>query len=359
MISQFSSLIEFIVAVYVTMSLDYTICNQFWTPDYLKDIKRALEGVSSINKDFCESIISTIADISERIKNNSRKKGGFMLGFCIMLLIYIGFENEHVSKVCGRSLSLICILVLVITTCFQKYIFKKWKHVVFLLIFLCSSFVILSYNSTKLEALLSCETTITEGSFIISNLPTLLLVLSLLIPILHQLFTNWIYSRVYKEYYKKKLVEEIRLYNDSKQGIELRQKEKVALPYLSAFNDSYFDGEDRNITSLNNVLFNRLLALSRPPIWKLLLSYFKYQFFFLFTHIKESVNKYRNSDVHSHEELPDGANTGNITYELYYTKLLTFQKARKGNVRDSCKKEGIDAKKFIAWIHLNKPKKST
>ena len=94
MISQFSSFIEFLAAIYVSMSLDNDFCKRFWTPDFFKEIDNVFGDFQIENKLVYDKIKGSIKDKSENIQNSSLKRGGFMLGFCVFLLIYIGFEDE-------------------------------------------------------------------------------------------------------------------------------------------------------------------------------------------------------------------------------------------------------------------------
>ena len=97
MIAQLSSFVEFFSAVYVTMSLDNTFCKDFWTPDYNKDIERIFNKYPFKDSLIYKNLLDSTVSIAVRVQNSSRKKGGFMLAFCIFLLIYIGLENPQIA----------------------------------------------------------------------------------------------------------------------------------------------------------------------------------------------------------------------------------------------------------------------
>ena len=360
MIAQLSSFVEFFSAVYVTMSLDNTFCKDFWTPDYNKDIERIFNKYPFKDSLIYKNLLDSTVSIAVRVQNSSRKKGGFMLAFCIFLLIYIGLENPQIadSLYYRLPLSYICGIVFIFIIFFQKFLFRKWKNVFLLIVLLAFAFWMLDscYSlSSDAEIISRADKFSIRGikfEISLANLDQYILIATLIFPILHQLFSNWIYSRIYKKYLETGLAEEYKLYSESKDGIEQHDKSMVAKVYLTAFNDSYFNNGDRNVTSLNNVLYERLLKITSPSIYKLIYSYTLFQFCYLynrlFSHSKESTNGNES------EQLPG---TAEIDYEKQYTNLLQFQRETKKSLREYCKVKGIDAKDFVAWIRLHKKSK--
>lgn len=315
MISQFSSLIEFLAAIYVSMSLDNDFCKSFWTPDFFKEIDNVFDDFQIENKFVYDKIKGSIKVKSENIQNSSLKRGGFMLGFCVFLLIYIGFEDgtKCSDPYYNLPISIICLAVFLITSFLYKYVFKNWRFVVYLLTFIIIGFFFLKYHlpqSTGAIQSLS-ESQVYFLSVLQYSMPYLgigIFIFCALFPILHQVLTNWVYSRAYKEYLTQKINFEIKLYKDSKRGIEEHNRNIVAKVYYDAFNESYFSSNsDRDITVLNDVLYKRLMKITVPSIMLLLL----YHIRFLLSKFKVIVKNKIKDFKSSNQELPSEASTNN------------------------------------------------
>lgn len=315
MISQFSSLIEFLAAIYVSMSLDNDFCKRFWTPNFFKEIDNVFSNFQIENELVYDKIEGSIKDKSENIQNSSLKRGGFMLGFCVFLLIYIGFEDgtKCSDPYYNLPISIICLAVIFITSFLYKYVFKNWRFVVYLLTFIIVGFFFLKYHLPQSIGTLQgySELQINFLSIIQNSMPYLeigMFIFCALFPILHQVLTNWVYSRAYKEYLTQKLNSEIKLYKDSKRGIEEHNRNLVAKVYYDAFNESYFSSNsDRDITALNDVLYKRLMKITVPSIMLLLL----YHLRFLFSKFKVAVKNKIKEFKSSNQELPSEASTNN------------------------------------------------
>lgn len=183
MISDLSSFIEFMAAVYVSMILDTQITRNFWTPN----IQRAITDVVISLKDpqKQELFSEIISRTQEGIKLSSQKKGTYMVISCVFLLIYCGFETSMSDELLIWLIPNIGILL------FGKWFLRKWKYIVFIHIFLASLFMFAAFNI--FPAYLS--------DFVIPSIYLSgVIVIFLLCPILWHLFYNWIYSSVYVGY---------------------------------------------------------------------------------------------------------------------------------------------------------------
>lgn len=174
-----------------------------------------------------------------------------MLGVCVLLLIFIGFEEEN-SQELYEPLVYGCLCSFIILG-LQKIIFKKWKYVVFSMILLIVIYFIsfsclpFGYDSQFYGLVFD---------YLIDHKKILIIIL-VLFPILHQLTINWLYSSVYRGYLKDRIHDEYEKYDNSKKGIEQRRKDLIDKEYLQAWNDEYFNKSVDKYINLTNRLLRR------------------------------------------------------------------------------------------------------
>jgi hypothetical protein len=121
--------------------------------------------------------------------------------------------------------------------------------------------------------------TILTQSPLYDNGVKFILLFTLLSPILYQLFINWINSRVFEGYLRKKFGDEFKKYNRSIEGLLKRDKKLIDEIYKSVTEDFYFnDSRDITLTKANLIFLSRLEKATSPGIPTLLISYVKYYF---------------------------------------------------------------------------------
>ena len=113
MISSFSSLVEFMAAIYITMCVDNELCNKFWTKKLILEIEEEINKYSfSKNQPFYKSLQNQIFSKQNRIILFSRKKGAYMLSISLMFLCLFGFETSLDKETLLYRQSLTVVLVL-------------------------------------------------------------------------------------------------------------------------------------------------------------------------------------------------------------------------------------------------------
>lgn len=358
MIANFSSFIEFLAAIYVTMCLDNQICRNFWTPDYFESMKTILEGYDfEGSSKLFNRLQEEINNIYGRVSNLSQKKGGFMLGFCVCLLIFIGWETD-ISQEAEYYVPFVvsCLYAFAIIIC-QKLLLHKWKFVSLALIGLFAVYwVSYIYADQMLQTMYPLIHFLLEFR-------NVLFIFVLLLPILHQVWVNWIYSSVYKGYLRKQVKLEYEKYKRSKEGIEKRKKGIIDPEYLDAWNDQYFKNEDsdQSITTFNRVLYSRLLRIASPSIWKLcgsLLCHWWKKVYSLFNKNMEvsiegmGVTLSISNDILS--IIPK--ESVKLDFSKEYVEYSQWKKNRRNpSIREFCAEKSINAKDMIAWLRVNKP----
>ena len=93
------------------------------------------------------------------------------------------------------------------------------------------------------------------------------MVIILLLPIIYQLYINWLYSQAYVQHLISTLNDEYEKYLKTSKAINDRDKKLADACYTKVFSDSYFDntGQDVVITNFNQAVLERLIIACRPP----------------------------------------------------------------------------------------------
>ncbi len=358
MIANFSSFIEFLAAIYVTMCLDNQICRNFWTPDYFDSMRTILKGYNfEGSSNLFQKLQDGINDIYGRISNLSQKKGGFMLGFCVWLLILIGLEGNIKDELWGYIPFLFSCFYVFVIVLFSKFILCKWKFVILALLGLLVTFVLSYIYAVQLfQWVSSLNLNLLDYKYFI-------FIIILLLPILHQLWVNWLYSSVYKGYLKKQVELEYEKYKRSKEGIEKRKKEIIDPEYLEAWNDQYFKNEDsdQSLTIFNRVLYYRLLKIASPSIWRLFWSFLCHWRVKIYSLLKKKKGmvKVEDKSVNANDIFSIIPKENfKLDFSKEYSIYRQWKKDRNGknaSVKVFCIEKSINAKDMIAWLRVNKP----
>lgn len=258
MISNFSSFIEFFGALYLTMSVDNQYFKAIWVS---KDNEQI---ISDITKDIDESVkkatITSLNDsaksLNDRIIELNRRKGGFMLAMCILLLVFIGFEPVNANSTFYLPLLLCTIGSFVVWFC-SSYFLTKWKLVVFFVAFNITVYTILHASIAHITLISQCRVT----NFLLGYIDWIC-VLTLSLPILHHLFIHWMYHGVYRGYMKHELHGAIADYTNACEDAKV----------------NYTDDSEATLTKLNEKLQQKFAKIASPSIYRLFYSLIRYYF---------------------------------------------------------------------------------
>ena len=196
MIANLSSYIEFMAAVYVTMSIDNLILRRFWTRDYESMLGALFVKwrVPYISKST-PSENEDIEDLQKSEENLSRRRGLLMLTTCIFLLIFIGFEPVlDTSDLVDVAYTY---FPLTITYCYVLLAFifdhfflsNKWS-----VLFSIIGIPLLFFSVDAIKRVL-CFQAIPNGIISLLSPVEVYTVIVLIMPIIWQLTRNWLYSR--------------------------------------------------------------------------------------------------------------------------------------------------------------------
>lgn len=270
MMSSFSSLIEFVAAIYVTMSLDTLFSKSFWTPDYVKKVEATLSAVG-IPTTLINKLSNVISDTSDKEQRKGSLLGILMLMYSVSLLVCIGFEPAEMSKITiiigyNNAITFSAIMVLL---CFVGLSFCKK----------ISFKTILFFGAVLVGISIVAFILFDEMTIIHQPWREIIVIVALLFPILIQLFRNWLYSTIYLKYMEQKVGICYRKYDEALRfnGNEITS---IDPKYQNAVHTAMRTqtSQDKRIDEFVKILEKDVSQyVSVPSVYSLLLSWAKYQ----------------------------------------------------------------------------------
>lgn len=266
MIGELSSFIELFAAVYLTISLDDLLLKRFWTPDYKNKMEESFKQIKMPELAKKQSLKNT-EGISALEETRSRKRGIILFCFSVSLLILIGLESGLSIK--GKNyesvgIVLAAFLYLCVFT-FDGFCLKTgWRVLIFglsvpVLAILC---LVLLGRKVEMSAYLD------SSSDVWFTYAKIIIILTLVTPVLWQLFRNWIYTRYYLLYVVEQTTMKAEEYDyavnfNTQKGDKMTM---VAKPYMDhvAISISQND-QDRDITPLLSTFLNELANVNYIP----------------------------------------------------------------------------------------------
>lgn len=263
--SSFSSLIELFAALYLTICLDDLLLRRFWTIDYAQKVESKFSSIK-IPPLAKKQVTDEANKLSSEEEKRSRKRGAIMFGMSIILLIIIGFEDtflKYGTPILSTSFSIIAVYFL-IHYIWDGKLLKSWWKVLEIIIIGALLFSICVFGAARSNQI---------SNYINTKLAffdlgaQILLVITLVVPILWQLFRNWLYSSYYLDYIFDLASEKAADYNIAITfDVKKIKMTKVAVDYQDIVSVDVASGnQDRQITQYLEVLQKNLSSISYIP----------------------------------------------------------------------------------------------
>ena len=274
MISNFSSLIELFAAIYLTISLDDLLLRRFWTPDYEDKVKKEFANIKMPEIAKRPTYNST-GEYSTIEDGRSRKRGGLMFGYSMILLIIVGFEDyfKPLGDLGQAGLLILFIGAVLVVYLFDGFFLKSWWGVLRATIWIPVSIGLIVVVLSQLE----CYKPLAQEKYgCLVLIAQILLVIALILPVIWQLIRNWLYTRYYLNYVTDQAREKAADYNaalacDPKKGHKVAD---VASVYHDAIVQAVAAGDgDRIITPFLDILKAELRQIEYVPSLLPLLRY--------------------------------------------------------------------------------------
>lgn len=349
MVADYSSFLEFVGAVYFTMSLSEYLTSRIWSPKDKRKFDRALDGLGmKDDKEFKKAVLAANESKGVDLQAELSKKSLIGLFVIAFLLLFCGYEQEVKGNCATAALSLIqlelsytCVYFIITLFVLQWVMFKKWKYVVFYILSIVGFFAVvkwkgLVYNNSLVE------------EWLIDNIG-IVVCITVSIPILWQIFITWIHKNVFYGYVKSRIREAQVVYNDVQKYIENNEYDKLPHRYheiymrksQAAADVTPQQALDDSLTEYKGVLYNdiRVIGLN-VRLYQLLLSWFVYRgnglakwFGNLFKSKGKSVVKPKTLQVED--------------YGVYAKKFKNLKSQKKTiRMKDFCETEKINFDEF-------------
>lgn len=341
MISDLNTIIQFLAAIYLTITIDSIMFRRFWTPDLYKIIEDKLNEYSfALSSPLKKDLLDSIKSNAHIVDSNARKRGGYMLVICVMALIFASFESDKTDAniYFVYSITLIAAALFFIGGVFK---WKKWRRVIYSLLCVITLYVVGIIIFTYSQLSVNCAVYCSEHQILITVFPKVATLFFLIIPIIGRLYLNWLYSTVYIHSLSNALYNEKQKFDRTKEGIDTGDKDKCDDSYKQAFIDVFFDKEgkqDQINTKLANTLKEHLVNICVFKKWYEMVSY-------------SFSKKYRNRDVNSPVDTPTQTSytlpAAKID-ESRFPALLKEYNEKKTAIKivDFCKEKRIDPEAF-------------
>lgn len=345
MMNDLNTLVQFLSAIYLTITIDNLMFKRFWTADLYSMTEKSLSGF-----DFClsspkkKALLSAIKSRAVTTEQIARRRGGYFLLFCLSLLVFFALENSLSSELRAIAhFSLIPTLMIVfIVYIFGIFSWNRWKQIfiyygLVVLLFVVGTTVLMNYRFL-FDWIINHESTI----ILIDKILTICI---LVVPIVVRLYSNWLNSEVFVRYINNKLEDESQAYQKTKNAIRTKNQSDCDPRYDSVYKKVFFSGsgsEDSMETALVDKLVERLEKLCKPhSVWLLI--------------------KYRYSKDFKNTLETEALRVEVVTYTLptstdeklkkvdYAPYMNEYRKLKGKKIKDFCAERGIDENGFKAY----------
>lgn len=348
MMNDLNTLVQFLSAIYLTITIDNLMFNRFWTADLYSLTEKSLYEfdfcLSSPKKKALLDVIKSRAVITEQI---ARRRGGYFLLFCLSLLVFFSLETSLNSELraVAHFFFIPTLMFVGIEYIIGIFRWNSWKR-----IFIYYSFVVIFFV-VGITVLMNIDTrdlffvwTITHESTIIL-IDKILTICILIVPIVVRLYSNWLNSVVFVRYINNKLGDESQAYQKTKNAIKTKEQSNCDPRYDEVYKKVYFSGngsEDSMETGLVDKLVELLEELCKPlSVWTLI----KYRYSKNFKNTLET--KATPIEVTTYT-LPAGTRE-KFTKVDYAPYMDEYRKLTGKKIKDFCAEKGIDENAFKAY----------
>lgn len=341
MLANYNSYIQFIAAIYLTLSIDNTLFRSIWSMTYVENLFNAFSNVKlDLPSKFEENFRNIIKTKAQSIEKQSRIRGSFMLSICVALLIFSGIEISLLASITDKlviqsflipysiftSVLFISIIWLI---CWQTNYIKVFISILAIII---TTFLSLLWKD-NIFFLLNDQV---KGKLV--GTIDIITVLIITIPLLYQFLINWLYSDIYYYYVGNKINEEISEYRNA---INANSPENVLQKYTTAFTQAYFDsknkGSDTVLTEVNKIFNEQLeIVIQSPRIIELI----KYHI----THLKTNKStpfEFKDNNPIQNDTVPRSDYKRNDSKTLM-EKFKQEKRINKTKMKDFCKANNLE-----------------
>lgn len=228
LLSHFSSLLEVVTAIYISMCMD-DVLRGVWSPKYYEDLAKALKDYYIEGHDeLVNRIVETNREKADSISMYMKNRAAFLAVITMLFILLLGYESAYQNNSTMLANIGMMMVFLVISS---------------ILVILCNSISFSTKQHTAssifLAVVLTSILTLANGKWFrfsieqswIANIIIFLIIL----PILWQVFVCWMFSSAYKGYIRRKLQVGKRNYELAKKGLEEHNETIIPKRYLALY----------------------------------------------------------------------------------------------------------------------------
>lgn len=268
MIYHYSTLVQFVAAIYVTLSFDNWLFKSLWAMSYAKLINERVESLFKVSSSTIEKhLADNVSQNAALIEKRSRLRGFFSLLYCCVTLWYVGYEqtnlplnasqNEiNVFHLAFAAFTLLSVIGFLVVSLWATRLLHSFVVCVLLIV----SFGL--FNCFDLSS--SLNTPIV--THFVSNINHYCSVLVLL-PLIYQIVLTWLFSDNYYYILGANIRKE---YEDYQKALNADDIDSAPATYKDAFGQAFFDSRkdsatDTSITNITAKFKERLLFATKIP----------------------------------------------------------------------------------------------
>lgn len=348
MLNELNTIVQFLAALYVTITIDNLVIRRFWTPDLYKIVKSTLSKFDfALSSPAQDGLLASIQGSAAIVEKQSRLRGAYFLMLCISMLVFNCFEsNIFTADIPVYYFSILITLILAsILYIFGMYWWTQWRKVFRCYVVLLSMFTLNVLLPLHIERLSGWITWTTSNVSTILFLDKICLILLLSIPVLIRLFLNWLYSSVYVQCLNERLNKEYDSYKKTSEAIKTKNQKNCDEKYDAVYKDVFYSNtltEDNVNTAIVKKLVEYLEVSCTPMTsWQLIRYRIKNR--------KSINNTAKANATPAYYELPTNnlAPGQQVTYaKITDAMIIEYNSLTGVSIFDFAKSKGIDAAAF-------------
>lgn len=200
MIGDLNSFVQFLAAIYLTLTIDSLLFKRYWSPAYYDMVTKQLSLYKfKSNQHLDQKLQETIRERENVITTTARKRGAILLMACLTTLLFIAFElpnpgeEAKPEEIIAYVNQYVCFDLYLYLTTFALMLFMYWM-VNFLVVVIVATLLPLVFLLNMVPEFL-----INFHFLHVFSDSRILLVFVLLFPITYQITVNWLYSDVFRK----------------------------------------------------------------------------------------------------------------------------------------------------------------
>lgn len=348
MLNELNTIVQFLAALYVTITIDNIVIRRFWTPDLYMIVKKTLTKFDfALSSPAQEGLLASIQASAAIVEKQSRLRGAYFLLLCISILVFNCFES-NISDT-ASPVFYFSILVTLIVAClfyiYGMYRWIQWRSIIICYVILLLVFTLNVLLPLHIDSFNGWRAWMTSYVTTILILDKIFIIALLSIPILIRLFLNWLNSSVYVNCLNEKLNKEYESYKKTADAIKTKNRKNCDAKYDEVYKDVFYSNtltEDNVNTAIVKKLVEYLEKTCAPMTsWQLL--------WYRIKNRKVINNTNKAKSLPTTYELPTGnqvpeqkVSFAKITDEM----IVEYNNLVGVSLFDFAKRKGIDAATF-------------